>query len=317
MRSSSSDRLAPAILIGSSGQVASALREALAARGVRALLTSSRGGEGARPLDLGDPESIRAFFRDYTGEPAEVFLPGAMTHVDRCEDERDLCRRVNTEGPAVVAEECRARGHTLTYFSTEYVFGEAEYHGGAVGPFSETDEPAAPCYYGRSKLEAERAIQSILGVDGALIVRTTMVFSWAPQGNNFLMQYFNQLTAIAEGRSPPVFRVPEDQISTPAYAPALAEATCRLREKGVRGIVNVVGSDWLSRKDLVLRVIREFGFDREQSLAGFRFLRTAELGQRARRPLTAGLMSDKARSLGVPVWSLDEAFRDIARRRFG
>ena len=71
------------------------------------------------------------------GKRAEVFLTGALTHVDRCENERDLCWRMNAEGPGVVAEECARLGYKLTHFSTEYVFGQAEYEGGAVGPFSE------------------------------------------------------------------------------------------------------------------------------------------------------------------------------------
>lgn len=301
------------VVIGNSGQVAGALRAALAARGARVTSTSSKVAGGVAALDLGDARSIRGFFRALP-EPAEVFLPGALTHVDRCEDERELCHRVNALGPGLVAEACREGGHKLTYFSTEYVFGEAEYHGGAVGPFAETDPPSPPCWYGACKLEGEKRVHDALG-DGALIVRTTMVFSWAPGGNNFLMQYFKQLTELAEGRTPAIFRVPEDQISTPTYAPALAEACLRLREKGLGGVFNVVGSDLLSRRELVERVIAALGFDRGQSLAGFRFLKTPELGQRARRPLTAGLMSDKARAAGVPPISLDDAFRDVARLR--
>lgn len=302
-----------AILVGDSGQVAGALKECLRNRGASVVSTSSRGTPGSRALDLGNPASIRAFFRD-AGEAAEVFLAGAFTHVDLCEEERDLCRRINAEGPALVAEECRARGHKLTFFSTEYVFGNAEYEGGAVGPFSETDPPAPTSYYGECKLAAEREITRILGQE-ALIVRTTMVFSWNPAGNNFLMQYFKQLREVAEGKTPSVFRIPEDQISTPTYAPALAEDTCFLREKGANGVFNLVGSDMLSRRELVERVIAEFGFDRAKSLEGFRFLKTAELGQKARRPLTAGLTMHKAESIGVRPLSLAEAFARVRAKK--
>jgi dTDP-4-dehydrorhamnose reductase len=298
-----------AIVMGDSGQVAGALKNALRSRGATVVSTSSRGTAGTRPLDLAEPQSIRDFFRE-AGAPAEVFLAGALTHVDRCEHERDLCRRMNAEGPALVAEECRARGHKLTFFSTEYVFGNAEYEGGAVGPFAENDPPAPPCYYGECKLAAEREITRIFGGD-ALIVRTTMVFSWNPAGSNFFMQYYRQLKEIAEGNSPPVFRIPEDQISTPTYAPALAEAACQLREEGASGVFNLVGSDLLSRKELVERVIAEFNFDAAKSLEGFRFLKTSELAQKARRPLTAGLSMKKAEASGIRVWSLEDAFADI------
>ena len=302
-----------AVVIGSGGQVARAIITSLRQRGSEILISSSSGKANSLPLDLANEESIRAFFQSvakkFPSGQVEVFLPGAMTHVDRCEAERELCRKVNLDGPALVARECAARGYGLTHFSTEYVFGAAEYEGGAVGPFSEEDEPAPPCWYGETKLLAERAV--LEAIPNALVIRTTMIFSWDETCMNFLMQYFRQFEKIAKGEEPPIFRVPEDQISTPTYAPALAEATCTLREKGVGGIINLVGSDLLSRRELVQRVAAAFQFNGVEK--GFRFLRTSELGQPAKRPLTAGLRSDKARALGLPVCSLDEAFRDIRR----
>lgn len=300
-----------AAVIGSSGQVAKCIVSALQARGTEIVSTSSSGRENSFPLDLGDPASVRNFFRTletkFPGEQVEVFLPGALTHVDRCESERDLCARVNRDGPAYVAEECAKRGYGLTYFSTEYVFGGAEYEGGAVGPFREDDPPHPTSWYGECKFEAERKILTIM--PAALVVRTTMVFSWDASGMNFLMQYVRHLEALREGKKNS-FRIPKDQISTPTYARSLGEGCCVLREKGVGGIVNIVGSDVLSRQELVERVIAIFGFDRATSLAGFEFLTTKELKQAAVRPLTAGLTCNKARSLGVKIYSLDEALAD-------
>jgi dTDP-4-dehydrorhamnose reductase len=311
--------LGPAVVIGASGQVARALISSLKKRQVPTLSTSSSGHPGSLPLDLATPDSVRRLFLDtdtrYGQKPLEVFLPGAFTHVDKCEEERERCRRMNEEGPALVAEECARRGHKLTYFSTEYIFGAAEYEGGAVGPFSETDSPAPSSFYGQCKLAAERAVLAALGEKNALILRTTMVFSWDPSGNNFLMQYLRQLEDVKAGKSPPIFRVPEDQISTPTYAPALAEATCALRSSGQGGIVNFVGADLLSRRELVERVIDAFGFSREQSLGGFRFLKTAELGQKARRPLTAGLTMEKAAGLGLSALPLGKAFEDVLAQK--
>lgn len=301
-----------AAIIGGSGQVAGCLQQALQKRGVEIVSSSSSGRAGSIPLDLAKPESIRLFFTQleqrFPAGAVEVFLPGALTHVDRCEAERDLCRKINAEGPAIVAEECRRRKYGLTYFSTEYVFGGAEYEGGAVGPFSEEDPPHPTCWYGETKLEAERAI--LRTMPEALILRTTMIFSYDPKGMNFLMQYLRQLERLQRGENPPVFKIPEDQISTPTYAPALGESSCWLREKGVSGIVNIVGSDLLSRRELVMRVMDAFGFDREKCLKGFQFLKTKELGQAAVRPLTAGLKTERARRLGVKIYSLEEAFRE-------
>lgn len=263
-------------------------------------------------LDLGHEGSIRAAFGeigDRLGSgPVEVFLAGAMTHVDRCEQERERCRLVNEIGPGIVAEECSRLGYGLTYFSTEYVFGQAEYEGGPVGPFSETDAPSPSSWYGECKLRAEEAVAKVFGDHGALIARTTMVYSWDAKGMNFLMQYLRQLQP--ETRVPS-FRIPVDQVSTPAYAPWLADAVIRLREKNAGGIFNLVGSDLLSRREIVEKVAEDFGFGKEEAHRAFTFVKTSELGQAARRPLTAGLTMEKAKAHGIEAWALDRAFAHI------
>lgn len=302
------------VVIGQSGQVSRALARKLEGR--EAIFTSSSGGSGAEALDLGRAESIRDAFSRIGARmgkgPVEVFLAGAMTHVDRCEQEKDRCRQVNEIGPGIVAEECARLGYGLTYFSTEYVYGQAEYEGGPVGPFTETDPPSPSSWYGECKLRAEEAVAKVFGREGALIARTTMVFSWDPKGMNFLMQYLRQLDP--ETRVPS-FRIPVDQISTPAYAPWLADAVIRLRERGQGGIFNLVGSDLLSRREIVEKVAEEFGFGKEEVHRAFRFVKTAELGQAARRPLTAGLTMEKAKAHGIEAWSLDQAFTDIKKLR--
>jgi dTDP-4-dehydrorhamnose reductase len=307
--------LSNAVVIGSGGQVARCIIQALGERGIQPVMTSSSGKPGSIALDLGKSDSILSFFRElemkFPQGGVEVFLPGALTHVDRCETERDLCARINRDGPILVAEECARRKYGLTFFSTEYVFGNAEYEGGAVGPFSEADSPAPTSWYGQCKLEAEQGI--LRALSNALIVRTTMVFCWDKNGMNFLMQYIRHLEALREEKEN-IFKIPVDQISTPTYARSLGEGCCILREKGVGGIINIVGSDSVSRKELVQMVIKEFGFDWEKSQRGFQFLTTKELGQIAKRPLTAGLTCDKAYQLGVPIFSLQDAFADAKKQ---
>lgn len=301
-----------ALIIGQSGQVSQGLAAALKGREV--VFTSSSGRDGAIRLDLGDGASVRAGLAEAhrrLGAGVEVFLSGAMTHVDRCEQEQERCRLVNWEGPALVAQICREMKWGLTYFSTEYVFGGDEYEGGAVGPFGEEDPPHPTSYYGRCKWEAEKAVQRVYGGD-ALIVRTTMVFSWDPAGMNFLMQYLRQLEDHSAGRAKP-FRIPVDQISTPAYAPTLARNTVALRDMGLGGIFHLVDADLLSRRELAERVAEEFGYGAEAARAAFQYVNTAELGQAARRPLTAGLRADKARAAGLKIGTLTEALADAKR----
>jgi dTDP-4-dehydrorhamnose reductase len=298
-----------AIVIGRSGKVGGGLESQLLKENFSVHATSSKEGNSSTFLDLSKPESIDAAFEKLAlkvkSARAHVFLAGAMTHVDQCEENVEICRKINTTGPIQVAEKCKNFGWELTYFSSEYVFGGAEYRGGKKGPFSELDQPDPTCEYGRAKLEAEKAILNQLST--ALILRTTMVFSWEPKGMNFLMQYLRHLKNASAGEQKK-FKIPKDQISTPTYGPALSKAAIDLAKMREKGIYNLVGPDLLSRKELVETVAEFFGFSPEIVKRSFDFVNTSDLGQVAKRPLTAGLSMDKARSKGIQLPSLKEAF---------
>ncbi|MEK7722142.1 MAG: dTDP-4-dehydrorhamnose reductase [Elusimicrobiota bacterium] len=280
-----------ALIIGASGQVGETL-VALAARRKIEVYGTSRKGQGFLYLDLADPAGVADVFEKST--PELVLLCSAMTHVDDCELDPELARKVNAAGPALVVEECRRSGAKLVYFSTEYVFD------GAGGPYAEEDPVNPVSVYGRTKLEGERAV---LCLKGALVVRTTVVYSHNPASRNFIMQLINNHRAGAR------MRVPSDQFSNPTYAPDLAAATLDLAEKDASGIYNVVGPDWLNRYDFALKACAVFGFKPD-------FLEprlTAELGQAAARPLKAGLKTEKlVRKLGRSLSPAEESLRKIA-----
>ncbi len=297
------------VVIGASGQVARALRNEFAKHGESVVFTSSK-PSAEQFLNLSDLASIDSFFaKQSLAAGAHIYLVGALTHVDRCETEQALCRAINVLGPVRVGEICAKRGYKLCYFSSEYVYGEAEYQGGRVGPFLETDPAAPTSYYGASKLEAEQLLQKIPSLD-LLVIRTTMVFSFDQDGMNYFMQLFRHLQKLERGEASPTFKIPVDQISTPTYAPALAQATIALMQMEM-GIFHVVGEDCLSRKAFLERICQEFGFSKEKYLPGIEFLETKQLGQAAKRPLTAGLSVEKAKRAGVRIWNLAEAFQEI------
>lgn len=280
-----------ALIIGASGQVGGTLASLCVRRKIEVYGTS-RVGQGFLYLDLADPASITAAFEK--SRPGLVLLCSAMTHVDGCERDPGLARKVNAAGPALVAEECRRAGARLVYFSTEYVFD------GKGGPYGEEDPANPVSVYGLTKLEGERAA---LALEGALAVRTTVVYSHNPASKNFIMQLINN------HRSGVKMRLPLDQVSNPTYAPDLAAAVLDLAGKGASGVYNVVGPDWLNRYDFALKACAAFGFDPA-------FLEprlTSELGQAAARPLVAGLKTEKlVRELGRALPPAEESLRKIA-----
>lgn len=283
-----------ALVIGASGQVGRACMRSLAAAGFRVVGTySSKPEPGLVHLDLGSRREI-----DETVEatkPALCIVSGALTHVDRCESEPDLARRLNVEGPGAVARACARIGARVVHLSTEYVFD------GRSGPYGEDAAVHPINVYGQSKLDGERAVLD--AADDALIVRTTMVFSGDPRGTNFVSQVVRAL------RSETPMRIPVDQISTPTYAPDLARALELLVRRGAKGVYNVAGPERLDRMQFAQAIASAFHLDP----APLRAVETRELGQTAHRPLSAGLRIDRLEStVGAVMRPLRECLAEMA-----
>jgi len=282
----------PVLVIGAAGQVGGSLLEALSTAGRPAVGTVSRvAREGCDVFDLtaagGDPSLARALVARHA--PIAVCVAAGMTHVDGCEDAPDVAMRVNRDGPAALAAAARSVGARTVYYSTEYVFD------GEAGPYAEDDVPSPVSAYGESKLAGERAV---LDVDpDALVLRTTVVFGPERQGKNFCYQLAARLGAGER------MRVPGDQVSTPTYNRDLAAATLALLDAGACGVFHVAGPDCLDRAAFARRVAARAGLDASLVDA----VDTASLGQRARRPLRAGLRTEKLAAAGVAMRGVEAA----------
>ena len=208
-------------------------------------------------------------------EIATIYCVGGMTYVDGCESTPELARRINCEGPAILAAAAAKQGARFIYFSTDYVFN------GRSGPYVE-GAPADPiCAYGRSKWQGELAVQD--AHPAALVIRSTTVYGPDPNRRNFLYSLRKGLA----GTQP--FRVPSDQIATPTYNVDLAAAVVALTESGARGVFHVAGPDVVSRLEFARRAAAVMGLD-AANLSG---VSTAELAQIAARPLRGGLLTGK------------------------
>lgn len=293
---------APYVIVGAAGQVGGALLEALAAEGLPAVGTVSRvPREGCDVFDLGaaadDPALAAALVARH--RPSVVCIAAGFTHVDGCEDDPARAMRVNRDGPGALAKAAREHGARTVYYSTEYVFD------GVAGPYAEDDVAHAVSVYGESKLEGERAVGE--ADPDALILRTTVVYGPEQQGKNFCYQLAQRLGAGER------MRVPGDQVSTPTYNRDLAAATLALVARGERGVFHVAGPDCVDRATFARRVAARIGLDASLVDA----VETAALGQRARRPLNAGLRTEKLRAVGVTMRGVEAAVDDWRARPAG
>ena len=183
------------LVLGSTGQLASHLRETLPA----ATFWSRA------EADLSDPESLPASI--IALRPTAIVNAAAHTAVDRAESEPDLAWRVNAEAPAAMARAAQALDVPLIQVSTDYVFD-----GSKDGAYLVTDPVAPISVYGRSKLGGELAVQTLC--QKHWILRTSWVFS--EFGHNFVK------TMLRLSRERETLTVVDDQRGQPTYAGDLA-----------------------------------------------------------------------------------------------
>lgn len=258
-------------------------REAIA-RGFRVFssyLSKADVVEGAEAVrvDLADPTSLRRAFSE--ARPDAVVLCAALTGVDCCEDHPQKARRVNAEGPALVADLCAHSNAHLVHVSTDYVFD------GEAGPYDERAEPHPLSVYGQTKRWGEVAVLTQL--PGSSVVRLCAVYGW-----NRLRDKENSVTWILNrlrrGDPVPLFT---DQRVSPTYAGDAGPVLLRLVESEATGIYHLAPLDCVTR--LQLGEIVCAVYDLPPSL--LRASSLAEARLKARRPYHSCLVSHRLEKL--------------------
>ena len=185
-------------------------------------------GDRAKPMtreecDLTDSSSVREVIQAL--RPRAVINCAAYTQVDRAEDNQAVCRAVNAQAVAALADACRQADCPLVQISTDYVFCDAPSLG---RPWLETDAPAPRGVYAVTKWEGEQAATSL---PRSLVVRTCGLYAGAnqPDAKNFVN------TMLRLGRERDELRVVNDQHCTPSYVPHVAAAVLALLDAAEAG----------------------------------------------------------------------------------
>jgi dTDP-4-dehydrorhamnose reductase len=270
------------VVVGASGQVGAALSRHLRARGDEVVGTHHRApGPDTVALDITDRKATRELITSTAAQA--IFFASAFTHVDGCEDDPGAAFTINRDAPAAAARAAASRRAAFVFYSTEYVFD------GTAGPYAE-DDPVQPLsVYGRSKLEGEAAV--LAAHPEAVVIRTTVLYGFDPQGKNFAYQ------VLRRARAGDRITAPMDQRSSPTYVEDLAAASLALVDKRLSGVFHVAGPDVVPRDEFARAVCRAFALDPGlvQPVA------TASLAQQAPRPLNAGLRTDRVASFGIEL----------------
>jgi len=258
-------------------------------------VTGYEGRLGSEFIKLGCvPLECNLFFGKQIKEAIEAVNPdviihcGAVTDVDGCEDYffQDAMK-VNIRGTQFVRNFFDGQ---VIHMSTDYIFD------GRNGPYSEEDKPCPISHYGWTKNASEEVIREF-NFPRDIIVRTTILYG----GNkpDFVTKILDQLK---EGKE---VTVTTSLIGNPTYVPHLAEAIMKLIEfqKPPR-IVNISGTDCISRYKFATMIAETFGYPEEQLVATGK-----HMNEMAKRPPKAGLKLHLARALGLPLYSAEEGLK--------
>lgn len=269
------------LIIGANGQLGRALTQTFG-KGYEVVQAVHRQpAAGQIVLDLGEDLSVRSGLEQ--SKPDVILVAGAYCHVDLCETQREVCRRVNVDGPRAIAQFARETGARAVLYSTDQVFD------GERALYREEDPVRPLNEYARSKAESEEVLRAILP-DGHLILRTAWLYGPDVARKNFILRLIKRLS---QGED---VAVPHDQWGTPTYSEDLARATRYLVERGVTGTYHAVGPDFIDRVSLARKVCARFGLDERWLIP----MATSDLGQAAPRPLRVRLDCQKLRGTGAP-----------------
>jgi len=282
------------LVIGGSGLVGSHILRAATAAGHQIVGTYRKFQlPGLVPLDCADTQAAEALIQ--REKPDAVVHAAGWTWVDGCEDDPPRALAENAEQPESLARICHSLGAQFTYFSTSYVFD------GAHGPYNEDAAPNPISVYAKSKLEGEQRVREASG-NGALIPRVICVYGAEAQRKNFAYQVRR---AMEEGK---VMTLPSDQRGNPTYAGDVARWLLFLLERREKGTWHLAGP-WpdCARPEWAEKLVAAFtalGVKRHPGFA-LKAVPTAELKQRALRPLKAGMVSAKAARAGLDLTPTD------------
>lgn len=173
-------------------------------------------------------------------QPEVIIHTAAFTGVDACEFKPDRAYDVNAKGTESIAIASQQVEALLIYISTDYVFD-----GEKKEPYLENDEPKPLSAYGKSKLEGEKFVQSIL--KRYLIIRSSWLFGRGRK--NFVD------TIIERAKEENILSIVSDKFGSPTYTVDLAKAIRGLLTADIYGIYHITNSGYCSWYEYAQKIL--------------------------------------------------------------
>jgi dTDP-4-dehydrorhamnose reductase len=201
-----------------------------------------------RTLDITDELNLENVMEEE--RPDVVVHAAAMTQVDECEKNPDLCEKTNVFGTTQLLVDAEAHSQYIIYLSTDFVFD------GLNGLYREDDDLRPINFYGFTKMQAE-AIMHTSEIPWA-IVRTCLVYGNPLQGTRSnIVNWVRE--SLQEGEP---IKVVSDQLRTPTYVGDLAKGLVEMINRKATGIYHLSGKEQLTPYQMALKTADHFSLDK-------------------------------------------------------
>lgn len=239
-------------------------------------------------LDITNETKVLDFITNY--KPNIVMHNAAYTAVDKAELNYDDCYNVNVLGAKYIAKACKEIGAKMVYISTDYVFD-----GTKDGLYEVNDKTNPISVYGKTKLDGELAVKSIL--DKYFIVRISWVFGI--NGHNFIK---TMLRLASLGKTE--LNVVNDQIGSPTYTADLAVLLCDMIETDKYGTYHATNEGYCSWYECSKKIFELSNIDMKVNPVSTKeYLQMVT--QQAKRPMNSRMSKDSLDKAGfkrLPNW---------------
>ena len=276
------------LVTGSTGQLGSDVVKELLKRGYSTL------SPNRSEFNLCSEDSIRNYILNSNCEA--IVHCAAYTQVDKAEDEKDLCIKINATATKHIVKCAKILDIPMIYISTDYVFD-----GTKDGEYTENDETNPINIYGESKLAGEKYVQEIL--DKYYIVRTSWVFNI--NGKNFIE------TMLRLSKTNNQLSIVNDQIGSPTYTRDLSRLLVDMLETSKYGLYHATNEGYCSWYEFANTIFKLANINID-----IRAINSNEYASRAKRPLNSKLSKDKLIEYGFkPLPNWEDALKDYLIRR--
>lgn len=238
-------------------------------------------------MDITNRKQVFDVVTEY--KPDVIFHCAAWTAVDKAEDEKELCEKVNVVGTKNMTDASLEVGAKIIYMSTDYVFD-----GKKEGIYEPDDQVNPQSVYGDTKYRGEEEVRRN---PKHFITRISWVFGI--NGKNFIRTMLNLSEKLDS------LNVVDDQIGSPTYTVDLAKLLVDMAQSENYGTYHATNEGYCSWAEFA-----EYIFQTNEKTTKINHVTTEEYleltgTKQAYRPRNSKMSKEKLLENGfekLPTW---------------